>query len=577
MRLDFRPLLRVSILFIAFSLNFVISTQAGNATVPGEVTTPYPTIINLAVEWMIEGDDNLNGVVTVRYRKPGDRAWKEAMPLRRVPAGKSVQTTPIFHWDNKHSGSIFNLHPDTEYEIQLKLTDPDGGSAERTVRTKTRPVPRAAPNSMVKAANPKNFKEIAATLAPGEILELTPGYYRPYEAAADGLPGKPIVIRSQGGSVFDSISLRDRKYVHLDGLTVWGSVELMGGEHLTVRRCTVRARYGIIAKNPPGAKNCYIADNVVTYKMPWVKIGMASGNIYGGPANLGEGIEITGPGNVICHNFVEGFRDCISTMEDRHTAEQVCIDIYNNDINRGPDDGVEADFCFHNCRIMRNRITNCNMGLSSQPGLGGPTYFIGNALYNITMAAFKLHRYSTGDVLLHNTVVRCGDGMSVRDPSRPWTHSLWRNNLCIGGIGGEINKYVDGDGQAIYLPMAGEGCDFDYDAVGTYLTPFRGVIGEVTFNSIEELRERTTEKHAVQVDLSVFNNVAFPYPSVPEWDAPDLRPVAGSAVIDAGVALPNINDGYKGSAPDIGAYELGDDLPHYGPRPAGMDEETMSY
>src|SRR3954463_15153995 len=28
------------------------------ATVPGAVTTPYPTILNLAVEWKIEGDDN---------------------------------------------------------------------------------------------------------------------------------------------------------------------------------------------------------------------------------------------------------------------------------------------------------------------------------------------------------------------------------------------------------------------------------------------------------------------------------------------------------------------------------------
>ena len=40
----------------------------------------------------------------------------------------------------------------------------------------------------------------------------------------------------------------------------------------------------------------------------------------------------------------------------------------------------------------------------------------------------------------------------------------------------------------------------------------------------------------------------------------------GIVAIDSGMVLPNITDGFHGSAPDIGAYELGDSLPHYGPR-----------
>jgi len=43
---------------------------------------------------------------------------------------------------------------------------------------------------------------------------------------------------------------------------------------------------------------------------------------------------------------------------------------------------------------------------------------------------------------------------------------------------------------------------------------------------------------------------------------------AGCAAVDAGVILPNINDGFVGGAPDLGAYELGKPLPTYGPRPA---------
>ena len=32
---------------------------ADNASLPGEVTTPFPAITNLDVEWQIEGDDDL--------------------------------------------------------------------------------------------------------------------------------------------------------------------------------------------------------------------------------------------------------------------------------------------------------------------------------------------------------------------------------------------------------------------------------------------------------------------------------------------------------------------------------------
>jgi len=47
----------------------------------------------------------------------------------------------------------------------------------------------------------------------------------------------------------------------------------------------------------------------------------------------------------------------------------------------------------------------------------------------------------------------------------------------------------------------------------------------------------------------------------------DLRLKPGTEAIDAGQVLPGFNDGFAGRAPDLGAYELGSDLPHYGPRP----------
>ena len=47
----------------------------------------------------------------------------------------------------------------------------------------------------------------------------------------------------------------------------------------------------------------------------------------------------------------------------------------------------------------------------------------------------------------------------------------------------------------------------------------------------------------------------------------DFRLKPGSAAVDRGVVLPNVTDGFAGQAPDLGAVEVGQPLPIYGPRP----------
>jgi hypothetical protein len=53
-----------------------------------------------------------------------------------------------------------------------------------------------------------------------------------------------------------------------------------------------------------------------------------------------------------------------------------------------------------------------------------------------------------------------------------------------------------------------------------------------------------------------------PIPVPPQY----LTLASDCPAIDAGAKLPNINDGYVGSKPDLGAYEDGQPLPTYGPR-----------
>ena len=516
-------------------LFFITHTGAQNNTILGVIKTPYPTLQNLAVEWAIEGDDNLNGIVEVLYREKSERQWQKGMPLFRVPAGKNIG----FSWANKHSGSIFDLKPGITYVIKLTLNDPDGGSATRTVEAATRAVPEAGKTA--------------------EYIEIRPGNYDTLHTK-NGTSDRPVVYRCTGGkATYKYIDLKNKSWVYIVGINVKNlskdgiGIQLNGAAYCMVSRCTINAVYGIVAYKP-GAKSCYISDNTITGTCEWTNEAMGAHG-----ANIGEGIEMTGPGNIICYNKITGFRDCISTMEDQHVVEQTCIDIYNNDIYSGVDDAIEADFCFSNCRIFRNRITNSFVGLSSQPGMGGPNYFYRNVMYNLTHGAFKLKRFSQGDVVMHNTVVKVGAGLGGNSKM---DFAWFRNNLAIGGPDGNVlwGDYGAGEPSAAEISEPGIHSSFDYDAVGVYEIPYTAQIGEKPFSEVE--------KHGIE-NLKLeetFMNVEFPNPPVPEREVPDMRLKPGSRVIDAAVPIPNINDGFNGKAPDCGAYELDQEIPHYGPR-----------
>lgn len=537
---------------------------ATDSTRPGEISTPFPTITNLAVEWQIDGDDNRNATCNVNFRVNGDSQWQTGMPLRRVAAASSQKTSPIIKWTNRLSGSVLDLDPDTEYQIQLKLHDPDGGDVTRVVTVRTRPVPSPMKDASIKSAGPRDLNNAS----PGDIVFLKDGDYGAVYFNKDGMPGRPIVYRSATGrAVFDEVGLRNRKWVYLEGVTVNGTVRLDGTQNCAVMQCQINAQWGIKAYKP-GMFNGYIADNIITGIRPWDPAIMgADGD------NEGEGIQITGSGNVICNNRVTGFRDCLSHLEDSQAVTQMCNDWLNNDISAGLDDGIEADFALSNCRIMRNRITNCFVGISSQPGLGGPNYFIRNVMFNLTYNAFKLHRNSRGDVILHNTVVKAGDGFGIYT-SEPFDDALIANNLFIGGktINGSVSgRYGSGRGRAVNVQNFGENVVFDHNAFGTHSTPFVGKIRKLTFNSTSE---NSFDPHCVQVDLSVFALPLFPDDPTVVYDPPDLRLKSSSIAVDAGRLIPNLNEQSGSQLPDIGAYELDHPLPIYGPRPVNKANES---
>jgi hypothetical protein len=258
---------------------------------------------------------------------------------------------------------------------------------------------------------------------------------------------------------------------------------------------------------------------------------------------------------VVCYNRVRGFADAISVHPAYPCA---AIDIYGNEISECTDDGIELDGSEQNTRCFENRLTNVFQGISLQPVHGGPVYVFRNAMYNVVVETFKLHNGPSGGLLLHNTSVKAGMPWELMS-SVPVSNCLSRNNLFVGTQGNYAFENL--------APM--QGCDFDYDGFAgrwKLLLKWNGV----RFAAADDVRwTAPVYRHLVVLDpKAVFQSGILPPEDSSRAFAPnvnDLRLAADSAAIDAGHVLPNVNDGFAGAAPDLGAHEVDQPLPHYGP------------
>jgi len=460
------------------------------------------TFESIGLYWKPPADPGPAGC-SVRYRTKDETAWKEGLPLWYDARNRECR------------GSLVQLSPGTKYEIEV------GGKAiVASTWNETFPVK----------------KTVKATGGPLEIKEggTKDGYILYEGGTIEGgkfnvtISAPYVILRgfTLKGAEQDAIRLLDGAHdvvIEDNDISGWGrknyvnskgwevGVDMESGVRADCRRFNKQLERVIIQKN----------------KIHDPRYGANSWS-WGHPAGP-QGITFSycGGNHVIRYNEITSspghyFNDGIGG-EDNFSETgfpNADSDIYGNVVTHAWDDAIEAEGGNRNVRIWGNYLDQTATGIATTVTHWGPVYIFRNVYNRSRMKserppegddrdpfakAGSTEKYGNGRrYVFHNTVLqpdgKNGAGAGIAGNSKqPLTNTVSRNNIF----------QVWRPHWAAINEAGGSGNDFDYDLSNG----------------------RLSEKHGVS-------------------GGPDKG-------IDRGVRLPNFNDSFVGSAPDIGAEEKG--------------------
>ena len=438
------------------------------------------------------------------------------------------------------------------------------------------------------------------------------------KGAGDG----PAIFDGAGN--FALFDIRAADYTYFEGLTfrntdyaiLAGTQFLAGAKGVTVKHCRFEDIGAGVFTNYSGSSNFYIADNYFIGRHDpdhvigwagefWRKFDGKDGQKF--PPVMGSyiAVKVYGPGHVIAYNYVANFHDGIDTetygnpdgsaavggakypTREYFDKRTVSIDYYNNYMTNFHDNPFEVDGSMHNVRVHAEHDDQLRIACVLQPagdrraGVLDPEHRVSHA-----GRVDEADRRLGGRDLLqqHRAVGDAGPGrverplgeqpvsrreLGARDFRDEHVHEL--HFVGLQRLQAEPRRAVF---VRLELAAVDDGCRLQFIDARARRGPRALVARDPSVQHAEEYSRAThQDQHSVLVDYDVFMNVprldaqnVATVQKVYKAESFDFRLKPGSTAVDRGKTLPNVTDGFAGAAPDLGAIELGQTAPHYGPR-----------
>lgn len=486
---------------------------------------------------------------SVSYRPASNGEWRDGYPLVYSARDKQCR------------GSLVGLEPNTLYDIRLK-----GGGEQTALQTRTRGetfrIGKTTQLPHVTTGNPLHIREGGSenawhlvTPAPGGkfVSDVLNKHDANVIIEADYVILRGVELRNaQAHGVLirpgvQNVIIED---CHITG---WGRI---GGAAAWGVRTDMDS--GIFAET--GAGRLVVQRNLIEYPRS------GSNDWESGHPDGPQGISLVNSsgGNVIRYNTIRstedhGFNDGIGggsnfSLQGSPNRDS---DIYGNIISNCWDDCIESEGANMNVRIWSNYIHHSFVGIATAATSMGPLYVFrnvigesrvshndpaGGAIFkvggrDVTTASGEKVSAHGPRFFFHNTVLQPKGPLDIFGGGAP-RNCVTRNNILYGrgrgfppargDFGNDFQNDLTGSGglagglvKSMFLPS---------ERPEWFLAP---TMTQIHFGVLELVRDGNTIR---------LSDAAMP---------------AKNPALDTGARLPGFNDGYTGSAPDIGAFENG--------------------
>jgi hypothetical protein len=481
----------------------------------------------------------------VQYRKAGDGAWRKGLDMWYDPRNRECR------------GSLVMLSPGTTYEVRFAMP---GESAAAAVTAKTWPeqFPIARTVYVGSSSQALNITQggsasgyVLYTPAPGTsgVIDVANGARNNITVAAPYVIIRGFTLKGAQNDAIDLLSGSHDVVIEDNDISGWGRYSYTNSAGWQIG---VDSDSGVRCRNVATVERTVVQRN--TIHDPRYGANSWSWGHPGGPQ--GTTYDTCGGNHVFRYNTIYSsaqhyYNDGIGGSDNFTDAgfPRNDSDIYGNKISQTWDDGIEAEGKGMNIRVWGNYLDNTATGVATTVVNTGPAYVFRN-VYNRSRELSETapdsddrntFAKSGSDAtwgggrryVFHNTLLQApppagstltsGAGSGISGP--PFmNNTVTRNNIF----------HIWKSWWSSIASNGGSGDDVDYDLRNGNIDVAGGEAHGIVGTPIYQTGNGWVSEAGGMYQLA---------PNSPGYDA--------------GLVIPNFNDGFTGAGPDMGAHEAG--------------------